>query len=694
MSRRTYLMLISLLLCLLLGPSDPTRAQNRESVTIRPAPAFSGETLAALPTTDWLTNGGNLFNQRYSPLTEIDRTNVGGLKGVWRTHLDGSGAAPRNSGEAHPIVHNGVIYTVTGDDDVFAISVESGRILWKYRALLDETIDTVCCGWTSRGLGLGEGKVYLGQLDGKLVAVDQVSGDVAWATQAQRWQDGYMITSAPLYFDGLVITGFAGAERATRGQVKAYDAADGSLVWTFYTIPAPGEPGHETWPAGSDVWRYGGGTVWQTPAVDPELGLIYFYTANANPDFNGSVRAGDNLFTSSIVALEAATGQYRWHFQTVHHDLWDFDGANPVVLFDAEIGGQERKGLAAAGKTGWVYILDRTNGEPLIGIEERAVPQEERQATAATQPYPVGDAFVPQQVDIAPEGYALVNGGRIFTPFWTDPVALKPSFLGGANWPPSSYDPETQTLYVCAIDRIDIFAAGEVEEETEEGDWRTGGEFASASIPATGIFAALDMKTNRLRWRQRWSETCYSGSATTAGGLVFVGRNDGRFTALDSADGSLLWEFQTGAGVNAPPTVFEHDGKQYVLVYSAGNLLARTARGDSMWLFGLDGTLDPAEAPRAGAGAEVAAAAPPEDREPDPDQGRLVYTQTCVFCHGNQGEGGHEGVPLTAITDAQSIRRIVIEGRNRMPAFGALLTPEQIQDLVAFVTDRLPNQLR
>ncbi len=345
MSRRTYLMLISLLLCLLLGPSDPTRAQNRESVTIRPAPAFSGETLAALPTTDWLTNGGNLFNQRYSPLTEIDRTNVGGLKGVWRTHLDGSGAAPRNSGEAQPIVHNGVIYTVTGDDDVFAISVESGRILWKYRALLDETIDTVCCGWTSRGLGLGEGKVYLGQLDGKLVAVDQVSGDVAWATQAQRWQDGYTITSAPLYFDGLVITGFAGAERATRGQVKAYDAADGSLVWTFYTIPAPGEPGHETWPAGSDVWRYGGGTVWQTPAVDPELGLIYFYTANANPDFNGSVRAGDNLFTSSIVALEAATGQYRWHFQTVHHDLWDFDGANPVVLFDAEIGGQERKGL-------------------------------------------------------------------------------------------------------------------------------------------------------------------------------------------------------------------------------------------------------------------------------------------------------------------------------------------------------------
>ena len=694
MSRRTYLMLSSLLLCLLLGPSDPTRAQNRESVTIRPAPAFSGETLAALPTTDWLTNGGNLFNQRYSPLTEIDRTNVGELKAVWRTHLDGSGAAPRNSGEAQPIVHNGVIYTVTGDDDVFAISVESGRILWKYRALLDETIDTVCCGWTSRGLGLGDGKVYLGQLDGKLVAVDQVSGDVAWATQAQRWQDGYTITSAPLYFDGLVITGFAGAERATRGQVKAYDAADGSLVWTFYTIPAPGEPGHETWPAGSDVWRYGGGTVWQTPAVDPELGLIYFYTANANPDFNGSVRAGDNLFTSSIVALEAATGQYRWHFQTVHHDLWDFDGANPVVLFDAEIGGRARKGLAAAGKTGWVYILDRTNGEPLIGIEERAVPQEERQATAATQPYPVGDAFVPQQVDIAPEGYPLVNQGRIFTPFWTDAVPLKPSFLGGANWPPSSYDPETRTLFVCAIDRMDLFAAGEVEEETEEGDWRTGGEFSSGPIPATGIFAAMDMTTNRLRWRQRWSETCYSGSAATAGGLVFVGRNDGRFTALDSDDGSLLWEFQTGAGVNAPPTVFEHDGKQHVLVYSAGNLIARTARGDSMWLFALDGTLDPVEAPRAGAGAEVAEVAPPEDREPDPDQGRLVYTQTCVFCHGNQGEGGHEGVPLTAITDAQSIRRIVIEGRNRMPAFGALLTPEEIQDLVAFVTDRLLNQLR
>ena len=185
------------------------------------------------------------------------------------------------------------------------------------------------------------------------------------------------------------------------------------------------------------VWRSGGATVWHTPALDPELGLIYFSTGNAGPDFNGAVRAGDNLFAASIVAVDAMTGEYRWHFQEVHHDLWDFDAPNPVVLFDLPYDGVMRKGLAQAGKTGWLYILDRTNGEPLIGIEERAVPQEPRQATAPTQPFPIGDSFVPQAVEIAPEGFELVNGGRIFTPYWTDYVIAKPNLRGGANWPPN-----------------------------------------------------------------------------------------------------------------------------------------------------------------------------------------------------------------------------------------------------------------
>ncbi len=197
---------------------------------------------------------------------------------------------------------------------------------------------------------------------------------------------------------------------------------------------------------------HGGATVWHTPAVDPELGLVYFSTGNPGPDFNGAVRAGDNLFSASIVALEARTGKYRWHFQEVHHDIWDYDAPNPVVLFDAVIDGRARKGLAQVGKTGWAYILDRETGEPLIGIEERPVPQEPRQATAATQPYPAGDAIVPQHVEIAPEGYHLVNDGRIFTPYIGDKgMIVSPSLYGGANWPPSSYDPMRQLLFVCAL---------------------------------------------------------------------------------------------------------------------------------------------------------------------------------------------------------------------------------------------------
>jgi quinohemoprotein ethanol dehydrogenase len=520
--------------------------------------------LTSPPTTDWATNGGDWYNRRYSPLTEIDRDNVARLKGVWRARLDGSGVGPQYSGEAQPIVADGVLYVVTGANDVFAIDVDDGEILWDYRANLDPALgNVICCGWTSRGVGLGDGKIFVGQLDGKLVALDQTSGAVAWSVQAELPAEGFSITSAPLYYDGLVITGFAGAEYGIRGRVKAYDAADGSLVWTFYTIPGPGEFGHETWPQDNDVWMHGGASVWQTPAVDPELGLLYFSTGNPGPDYNGAVRAGDNLFSASIVALDVATGEYRWHFQQVHHDLWDYDAPNPVVLFDIELDGVERRGLAQASKTGWVYILDRTDGTPLVGIEERPVPQEPRQATSPTQPIPVGDAFVPQSVEIAPEGYRLINEGRIFTPFWTEEaVVLKPWSLGGANWPPSSYDPATGYFYVCAQDQIGVFRTMEMDDSRPPpGELYTGGPFLGVPLPSLGVFAALDMRTNELVWQQHWPEPCYSGSTTTAGGLVFVGRNDGRLTALDSSDGQRLWEFQTGAGMNAPVTIFEHRGR-------------------------------------------------------------------------------------------------------------------------------------
>ena len=666
---------------------DDARAEDASA--IRPAPAFTGAELKAGTKEGWITNGGTVFNQRYSPLDQINRGNVKTVKGVWHIHLDGSGKGQKYSGEAQPIVHDGVIYTITGADDVFAVSVESGKKLWKYEAKLNPDLKTVCCGWTSRGVGLGDGRVYVGQLDGKLVALDQTTGKVVWSIQAERWQDGYTITSAPLYYDGMVITGFAGGEYGIRGRVKAYDAKTGKLIWTFYTIPGPGETGHETWPQDNDAWKRGGAPVWQTPAVDPDLGLLYFSTGNAAPDFNGSDRAGDNLFASSIVALDVNTGKYRWHFQQVHHDIWDYDAPSPVILFDVKYKGHMRKALAEVSKTGWAYVLDRKTGKPLIGIKERPVPQEPRQKTSPTQPYPKGDSVMPQHVDIDTEDHDIVNGGMIFTPFWTKPTAVKPGPGGGANWPASSYDPATNSLFACATDQVGVYQGGGKDMgKVAQGDEYMGSEMGGSPYKAFGIIAALDMKTNKLVWRRRTMDQCYSGTVATGGGLVFVGRNDGRFTALDSSNGRRLWEFQTGAGVNTTASVFEYKGREMVLVYAAGNLFMSSGRGDSLWLFALDGTLDPVAPPsakRAAKAESTSAAAAPISL----DHGAMLYRDTCSFCHGNHGEGGHNGLALIGMTDFASAVGTITNGRNQMPTFKGVLSEQDIRDVASYVTQVL-----
>src|SRR5690606_21817541 len=285
---------------------------------------------------------------------------------------------------------------------------------------------------------------------------------------------------------------------------------------------------------------------------------------------------------------------------------------------------------------------------------------------------------------IPPEGSRLVNEGRIFTPFWTEPVVLKPWSLGGANWPPSSYDPRTGYFYVCAQDRAGIFQTMEIEDSRPEpGELYTGGPFLGPPLPSLGVFAALDMHTNELVWQQHWTDTCYSGSTNTAGGLVFVGRNDGRLTALDSATGERLWEFQTGAVMNAPVTVFEHRGRQYVAAYSAGNLFAGSPRGDSVWLFGLDGELGEVEP----AGSLMTM---PDDlgEEADVGNGLTVYEAACTFCHGETGDGGHGGGP--AFADSLTLGAViqaVTEGGNDMPAFRDALTADQIRDVSVYVMD-------
>src|SRR6185437_2235701 len=305
---------------------------------IRPAPPFTAADLARPRDDGWLTNGGTLSNQRYSPLQQIDRQNVGRLKALWHINL-GSGLELRHNNQAQPLVYDGVIYIVSGQDDVFAISVDSGKVLWEYRSGLKEGDAFVCCQWVSRGLALGDGKVFLGRVDAVLLALDQRTGKVLWETRTGDPKRGYSLTAAPLYYDGKVIIGTAGGDLGIRGWLKAFNASTGKQVWRFNTIPGPRELGHDSWPAGNGAWKWGGAPVWSTPAVDPQLGLLYFGTGNPGPSLGGGVRPGNNLFTASIVAVDVATGKYRWHFQEVHHDLWDYDAPNPIILFEAEFGG-------------------------------------------------------------------------------------------------------------------------------------------------------------------------------------------------------------------------------------------------------------------------------------------------------------------------------------------------------------------
>jgi alcohol dehydrogenase (cytochrome c) len=666
------------------------------------APAFSVEDLTARPTTDWITNGGTLTNQRFSPLDQIDRDTVSGLKGMWRTGM-GSGVSPGNSGQAQILVYGGALYVSNGDNDVFAMDVDTGDILWSWRANPNPRAGSPF-GRSNRGVALGEGKVFASSLDAKLTALDQMTGEIAWQVDVADWSQGYSITSAPLYYEGLVIQGVSGGVMGRRCHISAYDAETGELVWRFYTIPGPGELGHDTWPQDTNAWEHGGAPVWQTPAVDPELGLLYFSTGNTGPVLNGAVREGDNLFANTIVALDAATGEYRWHFQEIHHDIWDLDAPNPVVLFDAEIDGVMRKGLVQVGKTGFAYILDRETGEPLIGIEERPVPQEPRQHTAATQPFPIGDELVPHEIEIPPEGARLeadghvFNRGRIFTPFWDERRIMKPNAQGGANWPPSSLDPNTNTLFVCLTDRISGYALDlPLQPVVDNVPYFGGGMGTGGAVDIDGgIFAALDVTTNRIVWRQRWREACYSGSVVTAGGILFVGRSDGRLTALDSSNGARLWEFMTDAGVNTTVTTFERNGEQRVVVHAGGGVFANGKRGDGIWMFSLNGTIESgsvgqqAAAAAPGGPAAVGALAPDTGREADLTRGAALYREACLPCHGESGTGGEGGgAPLTADLGVQRILTVSQQGQNRMPAFAEVYDPNELFDIATYVAEEL-----
>ncbi|HEY3491932.1 MAG TPA: PQQ-binding-like beta-propeller repeat protein [Solirubrobacterales bacterium] len=731
----------------LIGHANSDEKTVTESVAVRaaapggeavgdivPAPAFTAEELAADPRENWLTNGGALSNARYSPLDEIDTENVGDLKGVWMTHLNGSGEATKYSAEAQPIVYEGVMYVVTGADDVFAVDVETGKKLWVYEAKLPEQIDTVCCGWTNRGVALGEGMVFLGQLDGSLVALDQTTGKVKWRTAIGAWQKGETITNAPLYYNGRVYTGLSGGEFGIRGRLTAVDAKTGKVDWKFWAIPGPGETGHETWEGDNDAWKRGGAPIWNTPAVDPELNMLYFSTGNASPDLNGSGRPGENLFAASIVAIDAESGRYKWHFQQVHHDIWDYDAPSPVVLWNAEVDGEEVKGLSQPGKTGWLYMLNRETGEPVHGIVEKKVPQDKRQqATWATQPYPLTEAFSPQK---ATEGQVEeiqglaegtlgkdveVEAGEIFDPFGDNNMkVVAPGPSGGTNWPPSSYNRNTDDVYICGISSY----AGYLTEGLDKA--KLGEAYLSSVLTLTGFgtydgtLTAQDVSTGEIEWQREFEdESCYSGTVTTAGNLVFMGRSNGELTALDAETGDELWSFQTGAGANTTPSVFEWEGKEYLAFYAGGNSLAASAHGDNLWLFSLDGELEEVEGGGKGEQGQHAGEETPqaevEESEGSPEEsaggggegkenveeesaggnataGKTIYSENCSICHGATGGGGNGGPSLKTAPKAKSLNGTieqVTEGGGGMPAFAEILSTKEIEDVAAYVVEMI-----
>ncbi len=525
---------------------------------------------------NWSVYGGNLYNQRYSSLNQISTTNVANLKGAWTFHTGSASSA--TSFESSPIVVDGTMYLTGPQSQVYALDARTGKQLWNYvPALSDIAALPLCCGQVNRGVGFGQGKVFVAQLDAKLVALDAGSGQVQWSVPDDDPRAGYSQTMAPLYWNGMVFIGVSGAEYEIRGHVTAYDATTGQQVWRFFTIPAPGDFGSDTWPAGTDIWKFGGGSVWQTPALDPDLGLLYITVGNPSPDLDGSQRGGDNLFTEAIVALDAKSGARKWHFQEVHHDIWDYDTVSPNVLFDVSVNGKTVKGIGQTGKTGWVYLLDRQTGTPIVGIDERLVPQIGQQKTAPTQPFPIGDSFVPQA---CPEDIGNYPTAGIFTPFKTDPILMCPGANGGSEWSASSYSPQTSLMYVCGIHQPQIWTGK--PDQIAPGTLRLGSAFFTPPGGATwGNVTAIDVRTNRQAWQARTDQMCIGGTTATAGGLVFAGEGNGNFDAYDAKTGNRLWQFQTGAGANAPAVTYQLDGQQYVAVASGGNFQLDFPRGDA-----------------------------------------------------------------------------------------------------------------
>lgn len=495
---------------------------------------------------DWPHHLGTYRAWRYSALKQIDVSNVGRLAPVWVFQTgDYEGGL-----QATPIVVGGVLYLSSSRNRVFAIEAATGKLIWQYNYPLPRTFQTFYGPW-NRGVAVGNGRVFLGTLDNHVVALDQKTGREIWRTNVEDAQQcGCNITAAPLVVKDKVIVGVTGGDSAHRGYVTAFDARTGRMVWRFWTIPGPGEPGHETWEG--DSWKYGGGSSWMTGSYDEALNLVYWSIGNPAADFYGGSRKGANLYTDSVVALDADTGKLKWYYQQIPHDVWDFDTAYENILFDLPVKGRERKLLLNVNKSGFVWVVDRTSGEFVSA-------------------YPIVKHFNWIQ-GVSAKGELL---GRN-EPEVGKKKLLCPSIGGGRSWNQAAYSPVTQWLYTTAIEWCQEVIS--VPEEPQEGKVFFGGQFENRHPPgetAYGHLDAVDPITGKVHWTYRYKYPLLASVLATAGGLIFTGDPEGFFFALDARSGKKLWSFQTGSGLRGSPISYAVNGRQYVATPSGwGSALA------------------------------------------------------------------------------------------------------------------------
>ncbi len=517
-----------------------------------------------------LTYGMGYHQHRFSTLKRINKQTVKQLVPVWNVSLNSSYGE-----QAQPLVYDGVIY-VTDAEYTVAIDIDTGKQIWRTPVDWDPaTPRVVCCGVSNKGPAIYNGKVFRGTLDAFVVALDMKTGKQIWKQKVAEWKDGYSITGAPLVANGVLITGISGAEFGIRGFLDGWDPDTGKHLWRRYTIPALGEKGNETWPAG-DAYPRGGGSTWVTGSYDPDLDLVYWGVGNAGP-WNPGGRAGDNLYTASVLALKPQTGEMVWYYQLVPNEMFDLDASWEWILADINVEGAKRKVMMHFSRGGFLYVLDRTNGKLLSAKPFEKVNWATHVDMATGRPV---------ESDMAQK----VRAG--------EQIELWPGQWGAKNWPHAAFNPDTGLLYANTMHASRLIRF--VPVEYKPGQRYAGLENLPAPRPPNEPIAhvdAIDPMTATHKWRAPILDIPhYAAVIATAGGLLFTGKETGEFIALDINTGKTLWQFQTGSGINAQPITFTHKGRQYVVVQSGlggvnvvrmGEQLKNVPRGGSVWAFAL-----------------------------------------------------------------------------------------------------------